>query len=42
MFNHIDVAEIVKLPLNLLNQDVPIWRYSKNGKYAVLSAYYKK
>jgi hypothetical protein len=32
----------MKIPLNLLhNDDIPIWRFSKNGDYSIRSAYYQ-
>jgi ribonuclease HI len=42
VFNQRDASEIIKIPLNLLqNDDVPIWRFSRNGTYSVRSAYYQ-
>ncbi|MCH79971.1 hypothetical protein A2U01_0000733, partial [Trifolium medium] len=42
IFNPRDASEIIKIPLNLLqSDDVPIWRFSRNGAYSVRSAYYQ-
>ncbi|GAU48919.1 hypothetical protein TSUD_301740 [Trifolium subterraneum] len=42
LFNQNDTASIFQIPLQLTNEeDVPIWRFSRNGKYSVRSAYYQ-
>ncbi|XP_045791279.1 uncharacterized protein LOC123885984 [Trifolium pratense] len=42
LFNLRDAAEILKIPISCMqDEDVPIWRFSKNGIYSVRSAYYQ-
>jgi hypothetical protein len=41
LFNQHDAAAILQIPLQLkTEEDVPLWRLSKNGNYTVRSAYY--
>ncbi|PNY17449.1 hypothetical protein L195_g014192 [Trifolium pratense] len=42
LFNLRDATEILKIPVSCMREeDVPIWRFSKNSVYSVLLAYYQ-